>query len=134
MRGPGPFYGNGTTMLEGSRSFDIIWGSVTGTLCLSLGAWVLFSWLRERGKGTPSIFGAAIDPGRQLQFAWGIFAMMMGGTNFGCRFIDHRYLEGVHEGFFGLTLLVFAVLLPRMLWFVVKRASSMQADSALAAS
>jgi hypothetical protein len=40
----------------------------------------------------------------------------MGGTNFGCRFIDHRYLEGVHEGFFGLTLLVFAVLLPRMLW------------------
>jgi hypothetical protein len=60
--------------------------------------------------------------------------MMMGGTNFGCRFIDHRYLEGVHEGFFGLTLLVFAVLLPRMLWFVVKRASSMPADSALAAS
>jgi hypothetical protein len=108
-------------MFEGSRSFDIIWGSVTGTLCMALGAWVLFTWLRERGTGTPSIFGAAVDPDRRLYFAWAIFAMMMGGTNFGCRYIDHRYLEGVHEGFFALTLLVVAVLLPRMAWlaFVV---------------
>jgi hypothetical protein len=108
-------------MFEGSRSFDIIWGSVTGTLCMAIGAWVLFTWLRERGTGAPSIFGAAVDPERRLFFAWGIFAMMMGGTNFGCRYIDHRYLAGVHEGFFGLTLLVVAVLLPRMAWlaFVV---------------
>lgn len=104
-------------MLEGTRSFDIIWGSVTATICLALGAWVLFSWLRERGTGAPSIFGAAVDPTRRLQFAWGIFTMMMGGTNFGCRYIDHAYLDGVHEGFFALTLLVVAVLLPRMVWF-----------------
>jgi hypothetical protein len=63
----------------------------------------------------------ALHPDRRLYFAWAIFAMMMGGTNFGCRYIDHRYLEGVHEGFFALTLLVVAVLLPRMAWlaFVV---------------
>jgi hypothetical protein len=101
-------------MLEGSRSFDIIWGSVTGTLCFALGAWVLVTWLRDRGTGRASSFGAAIDPERKLMFAWGIFAMMMGGTNFGCRYIDHRYLDGVHEGFFGLTLLVFAVVVPPM--------------------
>ncbi len=108
-------------MLEGSREFDIIWGSVTGTICFAIGAWVLVAWLRERGTATPSIFGAATDPDRRLYFAWGIFAMMMGGTNFGCRYIDHRYLEGVHEGFFGLTLLVVAVLLPRMTWLAIVR-------------
>ncbi len=36
----------------------------------------------------------------------------MAFTNFGCRFIDHRYLEGVHEGFFAITLIVLAVLAP----------------------
>ncbi len=110
-------------MLEGSREFDVIWGSVTGSICFAVGAWVLFAWLRERGRGTPSIFGAATDPGRRLQFAWGIFAMMMGGTNFGCRYIDHAYLAGVHEGFFALTLLVVLLLVPRLGWlaFVARR-------------
>jgi hypothetical protein len=108
-------------MLEGSRTFDVVWGSVTGSICFALGAWVLVSWLRERGTGRPSIFGAGTDPERRLYFAWGLFAMMMGGTNFGCRFIDHRYLEGVHEGFFGLTILVVAVLLPRMTWLAFAR-------------
>jgi hypothetical protein len=38
----------------------------------------------------------------------------MGGTNFGCRYVEHRYLSGVHEGFFALTLLAIAVVLPRL--------------------
>ncbi|MBD5634518.1 MAG: hypothetical protein IAI49_08585 [Candidatus Eremiobacteraeota bacterium] len=108
-------------MLEGSRSFDIVWGSVTGTFCFAIGACVLAMWLRERGRGTPSMFGAAVDPERKLMFAWGIFAMMMGGTNFGCRYIDHAYLEGVHEGFFALTLLVTIVLVPRLAWLAFVR-------------
>jgi hypothetical protein len=103
-------------MFEGSRSFDILWGTVTGTLCFAVGGWVLVAWLRERGRGVPSIFGRAVDPQRKLMFGWALFAMMMGGTNFGCRYIDHRYLDGVHEGFFALTILVVTMLLPRMLW------------------
>jgi hypothetical protein len=101
-------------MLEGSRAFDIAWGTVTALICFSLGLPALFGWLRARREGTPSIFGAATDPSRRLQFAWGLFAMGMGGTNLGCRYINHRYLSGVHEGFFALTLVVVAVLLPAL--------------------
>jgi hypothetical protein len=100
-------------MLEGSRAFDIAWGTVTALICFGLGLATLVAWLRSRRTGTASLFGAA-DPGRGLQLAWGIFAMGMGGTNLGCRYIDHRYLSGVHEGFFALTLVVVAVLGPAL--------------------
>ncbi len=97
-------------MLEGSRTFDIAWGATTGTVCMILGAISLALWLRARRTGEPSLFGAAIDPKRRLQFAYAIFAMVMGGTNYGCRFIDHRYLEAVHEGWFVLTVVIVATL------------------------
>jgi mannitol-specific phosphotransferase system IIBC component len=113
-------------MLEGSRAFDIAWGSITGLICFSLGLAALYLWVRARRTGAASIFGAASDPGRGLQLAWGIFAMGMGGTNVGCRYIDHRYLSGVHEGFFALTLLVVAVLVPAL---AARAARTVRADS-----
>jgi hypothetical protein len=67
------------------------------------------------------IFPASVDPGLRLQFAWGIFAMFMAFTNFGCRYIDHRYLEGVHEGFFALTLVVLALLGPLVVRALVRK-------------
>ncbi len=101
-------------MLEGSRAFDIVWGTVFGAACFTVGIATLWSWVDEhRVRGT-SIFGRSLDPGRGLQLAWGIFAMAMGGTNIGCRYVPHNYLLDVHEGFFGLTLLVFVVLVPRL--------------------
>jgi hypothetical protein len=111
-------------MFEGSRAFDIVWGAASGSLCFALGITLVYGWVRARRTGGPSVFGGAIDPSRGLQLAWAIFALGMGGTNFGCRFIDHRYLEGVHEGFFAITLVVYAVLAPRLLWlaFVARRA------------
>jgi len=112
-------------MLEGSRAFDIAWGTVTALTCFGLGLATLFVWLRSRRTGAASLFGAATDPGRGLQLAWGIFAMGMGGTNLGCRYIDHRYLSGVHEGFFALTLVVVAVLLPAL----ARRAARSRAGS-----
>ena len=99
-------------MLEGSRAFDIAWGTTTAVVCFTLGAVVIWSWVVLRRTNGRSIFGRALDPGRGLQLAWGIFAMGMSGTNVGCRYIDHRYLSGVHEGFFALTLLVVVVLAP----------------------
>jgi hypothetical protein len=95
--------------IEGSRAFDITWGTVTGCLCLLVAAPTLW-WILP--KHARSIFPESIDPQRRLQFGWGIFGMFMAFTNFGCRFIDHRYLEGVHEGFFAITLIVLAVLAP----------------------
>jgi hypothetical protein len=111
-------------MLEGSRAFDIAWGTVTGLLCFGIGGVLVASWVQLRRTGGASLFGRERDPGRGLQLAWAIFAMGMGGTNMGCRYIDHRYLEGVHEGFFALTLLVIAVAGPPALRFVASKRPS----------
>jgi hypothetical protein len=102
-------------MLDGSRTFEIVWGAVAGTICFALGAIVIARWLSARRTGAPSIFGGAVDPHRRLHLAYGIFAMAMGGTNYGCRFIDHRYLEGVHEGFAAISLIVVVLLTSRLL-------------------
>jgi len=99
-------------LLEGSRAFDITWGTVTGCLCLLFASPALW-WILP--KHARRIFPESIDQRQMLQFGWGLFGMFMGFTNFGCRFIDHRYLEGVHEGFFALTLIVLGVLAPLVL-------------------
>jgi len=101
-------------MLEGSRAFDIAWGALTGGLCFAIGIAMIAAWARARRTHAESFFGARVDPGRGLHLAWAAFALAMGGTNVGCRFIDHNELAGVHEGFFALTLIVYAVLLPRL--------------------
>ena len=110
----GAIFGQLGDMLEGSRAFEITWGAVTGTLCFALGTFVIVRWLAARRSGASSLFGAAIDPRRRLHLAYGIAAMAMGGTNYGCRFIDHRYLAGVHEGFATITLVVVALLVSRL--------------------
>lgn len=99
-------------MLEGSRAFDVTWGAVTGSLCFAIGIAMIAMWVRARAGRGESLFGARVDPGRGLHLAWAAFALAMGGTNMGCRFIDHNLLVGVHEGFFALTLVVYAVLGP----------------------
>ena len=102
-------------MLEGSRAFDMAWGAVTGGLCFAIGIAMIAWWVRARATGTASIFGNRIDPGRGLHLAWAAFALAMGGTNIGCRFIDHNPLAAVHEGFFVLTLIVYAMLAPPLI-------------------
>lgn len=102
-------------MLEGSRAFDIGWGLVTGSVCFAIGIAMIVSWMDAYRHGGTSLFGAETDPGRGLHLAWAIVALSMGGTNFGCRFIDHNYLSGVHEAFFAITLVVYAVLIPRLI-------------------
>lgn len=101
-------------MLEGSRTFDILWGAITGSICLWIGVTMVASWLDAYYHGGTSLFGER-DPGRGLHLAWAILALSMAGTNYGCRFIDHNYLAGVHEAFFALTLVVYAVLVPRLI-------------------
>jgi hypothetical protein len=95
--------------IEGSRAFDIAWGTLTGCLCLSLAIPTLWWMLPKHAR---AIFPASVDPKQHLQLAYGIFTMGMAFTNFGCRFIDHRYLLGVHEGFALITLAVVLVMTP----------------------
>ena len=104
----------GPDMLEGSRAFDIAWGALTGAVCFTLGGLVVAHWLRAWKSHGPSLFGAVVDPTRRLELAYGAFALAMGGTNVGCRFIPHNYLEGVHEGYAILTLATVAVLGPAL--------------------
>ncbi|MGP6158425.1 MAG: hypothetical protein ACLPYS_13130 [Vulcanimicrobiaceae bacterium] len=96
-------------MLEGSRAFDITWGTLTAAACLVPAAIVLTRWFR---RGLPSVFGAATDPRRRLEGAWGVFGMVMGSTNFGCRFVRHGHLPGVHEGYALITLTYLVVVGP----------------------
>ncbi|MBD5657242.1 MAG: hypothetical protein IAI50_18990, partial [Candidatus Eremiobacteraeota bacterium] len=101
-------------------------------ICFALGIALVYLWVRAGGPNAAWFFGRAVDPARSLHRAWAIVALGMGGTNYGCRFIDHNYLSGVHEGFFAITLVVYAVLVPRLLWLaVVARRKS--TSSALAA-
>jgi hypothetical protein len=107
-------------MLEGSRAFDLAWGAITGGLCFVIGIALVATWVRARSDGRASVFGRALDPRHRLELAWAAVALGMGGTNVLCRFIDHNYLLGVHEGFFAITLVVYAVLGPRLLWLATR--------------
>lgn len=101
-------------MLEGSRAFEIAWGALAGSICLAIGISMIASWLHAYRNGGESLLGTHADPGRGLHLAWAIASLSMAGTNYGCRFIDHRYLAGVHESFFAITLAIYAMLLPRL--------------------
>ncbi|GAC1426690.1 MAG: hypothetical protein NVSMB5_21300 [Candidatus Velthaea sp.] len=97
--------------LEGSREFDVIWGTLTGLLCLALAVPVLWWWLPDHRR---SFFGTRIDPTYRLQLAYGLFSMAMFGTNIGCRYIPHGFLEYVHPTFALITLILILTLTPRI--------------------
>jgi hypothetical protein len=97
--------------LEGDRTFSLIYGFVTGGLCLTLAIPILW-WVLPASRR--SFFGSAIDPARRLQLAYGIFCMAMAFTDIGCRAIPHGTLPYVHPAFFLMTLLLVFALGPRV--------------------
>lgn len=99
--------------LEGSREFDIIWGTLSGLVCLALAVPVLWWWLPAHRR---SFFGTRIDPAYRMQLAYGLFAMAMFGTNLGCRYIPHGFLEYVHPAFALITLALIVTLSPRIVY------------------
>jgi hypothetical protein len=97
--------------LEGDRTYDIIYGIVTGGACFALAIPIL-TWVlpgRER-----SFFGPRIDPAQRLQLAYGIFCMAMAFTDIGCRAIPHGDLPFVHPTFVLMTVTLVLALGPRV--------------------
>jgi hypothetical protein len=98
--------------LEGSETFNIVYGLATGGICLALAVPMLY-WVLPGHKR--SFFGPRIDPEYRLQLAYGIFCMAMAFTDIGCRTIPHGYLAYVHPTFFLLTVTLLLALAPRLL-------------------
>jgi len=98
--------------LEGDRTYDIIYGLVTGGACIALAIPILIWVLPGRER---SLFGRSIDPAQRLQLAYGIFCMAMGFTDIGCRAIPHGDLPLVHPTFFFMTVALLLALGPRVL-------------------
>ena len=98
--------------LEGDRTFELVYGFVTGGVCLALAVPLLY-WVLPNHRR--SFFGLAVDPSYRLQLAYGIFCMAMAFTDIGCRAIPHGNLEFVHPAFFFMTLLLVVTIGPRLL-------------------
>jgi hypothetical protein len=97
--------------LEGDQTFNVIYGLVTGGLCLALAVPLLY-WVLPGHERT--FFGTRIDPARRLQLGYGIFCMAMAFTDVGCRAIPHGPLAFVHPTFFLTTLALVVTLGPRI--------------------
>ncbi len=100
--------------LEGDRTFGLIYGVVTGALCLALAIPLLYWALPARRR---SFFGPRIDPAYRLQLAYGTFCIAMAFTDVGCRAIPHGELAFVHPTFFLMTLALLVALAPRIVAF-----------------
>ena len=98
--------------LEGSRSFDIAIGALTSAACFSLALPILYWCLPASRKW---LFTASTDRRQILQAAFGVLTMSMAFANALCRFIPHRRLGVVHPVFFITTLVLVAIIGPRVL-------------------
>jgi len=97
--------------LEGDRTFSLIYGFVTGGLCLAVAIPILW-WVLPASRR--SFFGLRIDPQSRLQVAYGVLCMAMAFTDLGCRAIPHGQLLFVHPAFFFMTLVLVVTLAPRI--------------------
>jgi hypothetical protein len=98
--------------LEGGHTFGLIYGLISGGLCLAVAIPLLYWVLPGRQR---SFFGPRIDPRYRLQLAYGIFCMSMAFTDIGCRTIPHGELAYVHPTFFLMTIALLVALAPRVL-------------------
>jgi hypothetical protein len=98
--------------IEGSRTFNVVFGLVTGGVCLSVGVPTV-RWVLPRYRAW--LFSPSIDPRQGIQLAYGIFCIAMACTDVLCRTIPHGPLPWVHPAFFLTTLIIGLGLGPRVL-------------------
>lgn len=105
------------SFIEGDRLFNIVFGTITGSVCLSLAVPMLWWVLPKHEKW---FFTQRVDPHQRLQLAYGIVVMSMAWTDYLCRYIPHPPLEWVHPAFFFTTVVMALSLGPRLLYLVFK--------------
>jgi len=97
--------------IEGSRTFDILFGCATAGVCLGVAVPTLW-WVLPKHRVW--LFSRAVDRAQGVQLSYGIFAMAMAFTDALCRTIPHGPLPWVHPAFFLTTILIGVGLGPRV--------------------
>jgi hypothetical protein len=117
--------------IEGSRTFNVIFGLTTSAVCLAVAIPTLWWVLPKHARW---LFSPRVDRDRRIQLAYGIFCMSMAFTDAGCRLIPHQPLPWVHPAFFLTTLIIGLGLGPRVAYLVLRerRAGSATAGRARA--
>lgn len=105
-------------ILEGSRAFDIVLGTITGLVCFTVAAPILWWSLPAHRR---RIFAPAADRYGAVQIAYGVFCMAMAWADALCRYIPHGPLGPVHPAFFLTTTLIVVVVGPRVVVAATRR-------------
>ena len=105
------------TWIEGTRSFNLIFGAITSAACFAVAIPTLW-WVLPKHRLW--FFSPEVDRNQRLQLAYGIFCMSMAFTDALCRFIPHQKLPWVHPAFFLTTVIVFVALGPRVAYLVIR--------------
>ncbi len=113
--------------IEGSRTFNVLFGATTASVCLLVAVpilvWVLPQYRRW-------FFSRGVDRHQRIQLAYGIFCMSMAFTDALCRFIPHKPLEWVHPAFFYTTVLIALGIGPRVAYLLLLRRGTMGENKA----
>jgi hypothetical protein len=103
--------------IEGTRTFNVIFGAVTSAICLGVAVPTLW-WVLPAHRRW--LFSPNVDRNQGVQLAYGIFCMAMAFTDALCRGIPHGPLPWVHPAFFLTTILIGAGLGPRVAFVAVR--------------
>ncbi len=107
--------------IEGSRTFDIMFGATTSLVCFFCAAPILW-WILPRTRLW--LFSERVDRNQGIQLAYGIFCMSMAFTDALCRFIPHDPLEWVHPAFFLTTIIIGLGIGPRVVYLLIRQRST----------
>jgi hypothetical protein len=104
--------------IEGSRAFNIAFGTTTSLLCLAVAVPILW-WVLPKHRVW--LFSPELDGDQRIQLAYGVFCMSMAFTDALCRYIPHQPLPWVHPAFFFTTVLIVAGIGPRVAYLIYTR-------------
>lgn len=103
--------------IEGTRTFNIIFGATTSALCLAVAVPILW-WVLPKHR--VRLFPLDVDRNQGIQLAYGIFCMAMAFTDALCRFIPHAPLPWVHPAFFFTTVIIVGAIGPRVAYLLAR--------------